>query len=76
MPKPLSHSSYILKIEKLWEYWSNYSDDLLIKLIEKCDTLGYPPFFKYYFLQTSLHVFYCLRLFEAKAAVQKNRAVF
>ena len=40
MSKPLRSSSHILRIEKDWEYWWDYSDDLLADLIEKYDTLN------------------------------------
>ena len=46
LSKPLSHSCYILRIENSQHYWLIYSDDLLGKIIEKCDTLSYKPFFK------------------------------
>ena len=58
--RPLSSSSHILRIEKDWEYLLDYSNDLLIQLIEKSDTLSYKPFLKHYFLETSLHVFLLL----------------
>ena len=44
VPKPLSHSSYNLRVEKHWEYWLNYSNDLLVKSIEKFDILSYKAF--------------------------------
>ena len=44
VPKPLSHSSYNLGVEKHWEYWLNYSDDLLVKSTEKFDILSYKAF--------------------------------
>ena len=74
--RPLSSSSYILRIEKDWEYLLDYSNDLLIQLIEKSDTLSYKPFLKHYFLETSLHVFLLQCLCKAKSALQNNRAVF
>ena len=40
MPKPLSYSSYILRIEKVRQYWLNYSDDLLVKFHETSDTFS------------------------------------
>ena len=49
MPKLLSHSSYILRIEKRWQYWLNCSDDIFVKIIEKFDTWSYKPFFEHYF---------------------------
>ena len=74
MPKPLIRGSYILRIEKYEECWLTYSDDLLVKLNEKSDTLSYKPLFKNFFLQTNLQVFLCLCLCEAKANAQKNWA--
>ena len=74
MPKPLIRGSYILRIEKYEECWLTYSDDLLVKLNEKSDTLSYKPLFKKFFLQTNLQVFLCLCLCEAKANAQKNWA--
>ena len=44
MPKALSQSFYISRIEKDWEFWLNYSDDLL-EIIEK--SLSYKPFVKH-----------------------------
>ena len=44
VPKPLSHSSYNLRVEKHREYWLNYSNDLLVKSIEKFDILSYKAF--------------------------------
>ena len=44
MPKPLSHSSYFLKVKKNWEYWLNYYDELLVEIVKKSDTLSYKPF--------------------------------
>ena len=38
-PKLVNHSSYILKVEKDWQNRLGYSDDLLVNLIEKSDTL-------------------------------------
>ena len=35
----------------------DYSDDLLVKLIEKSETLSHKPFFRHWFLQTSLQLF-------------------
>ena len=47
MPKPLIRGSYILRIEKYEECWlTEHSDDLLVKLNEKSDTLSYKPLFK------------------------------
>ena len=40
MLKPQSHRFYILRIEKNWQYWLNYSDDLLVKLHEKFGTFS------------------------------------
>ena len=57
MPKRLTHSFYILSIEKNWQYWFNYSDDLLVKLHEKSDTLSKKPFFKHWLFKASLHIF-------------------
>ena len=75
MPKPLIRGSYILRIEKYEECWlTQHSDDLLVKLNEKSDTLSYKPLFKNFFLQTNLQVFLCLCLCEAKANAQKNWA--
>ena len=45
MPKPLVHSSNILRTKKHWEFWLNYSDDLLVKPIEKSDILSHRLFF-------------------------------
>ena len=74
MPKPLIRGSYILRIEKCEECWLTYSDDLLVKINEKSNTLSYKPLFKNFFLQTNLQVFLCLCLCEAKANAQKNWA--
>ena len=46
MTKPLRHSSFTLSIEKDWEYKFNYSDDLLVDLIEKSKTFNYKLFLK------------------------------
>ena len=40
MPKPVSYSSCVLKIEKARKYGLNYSDDLLVKRIGKFDILS------------------------------------
>ena len=50
IPKLANHSFYILRIEKDWQNWLNYSDDLLVKLLEKSDTLtNKNPYFKHWF---------------------------
>ena len=82
MPKPLRPSCYILRIQKDWEYQLNFSYNLLVKLIEKYDTLSYTPsllFIKYLntaFYKVFYMFFYRLRLCEGKAVAQKNWAVF
>ena len=75
MPKPLIRGSYILRIEKYEECWlTQHSDDLLVKLNEKSDTLSYKQLFKNCFLQTNSQAFLCLCLCEAKANAQENWA--
>ena len=44
MSQPIIHYSYIFRIENDWEYWLNYSNDLLVKLIEATDILSYQIF--------------------------------
>ena len=40
----LAIAPIILRVEKHWEYWLNYSNDLLVKSIEKFDILSYKAF--------------------------------
>ena len=67
MFKQRSHGSYILRIRQDWEWWLNYSYNLLVELIESY-TL---PLFELVYM-----CFYCLCLCETIAVVEKNWTVF
>ena len=48
----------------------------LIELTEPSDTLNYKPFFKYWILQTILHIFLLVILVWSKVFCSKSWAVF
>ena len=76
MAKQASDSSYNLRIEKDLEYWLNYSDDQLVKIIEKTDKMSGKLFLKHSFLLTKLHVFLWFILAWSKSFRSKKTELY